>query len=138
MHTYFFAVNQANHQNFNSSLLHYKCWLIFMGKKQKKQPDNQIGWAVSMPFSSIYYTNQRTNLWNFCEKNWELGELKISVFLCRPFWFFFASSPWKSVNIYRLARMGRNFADYPGFQPNTTFLYYYAHNCNSILRWILP
>ena len=31
--------------------------------------------------------------------------------------FFFASSPWKLVNIYRLARMGQNFDDYPGFQP---------------------
>ena len=32
-------------------------------------------------------------------------------------------------NIYRLARMGRNFDDYPGFQPKTTFMYYFAHDC---------
>ena len=41
----------------------------------------------------------------------------------------FASFPWKSVKIYRLARMGRNFDDYPGFQPKTTFMYYFAHDC---------
>ena len=39
--------------------------------------------------------------------------LKNSVFLSRPFWkfcckfFFFASFLWKSVNIYRIARMGQ-------------------------------
>ena len=33
---------------------------------------------------------------------------------------FFASSQWKSVNIYRIARIFRNFDDYPGFQPKTT------------------
>ena len=41
---------------------------------------------------------------------------------------FFASSPLKSVNNYRLARMGRNSYDYPGFQPKSTFLYYFAHH----------
>ena len=39
-----------------------------------------------------------------------------------------ASSPLKSVNNYRLARMGRNSYDYPGFQPKSTFLYYFAHH----------
>ena len=24
--------------------------------------------------------------------------------------------------------MGQNFDDYPGFQPKTTFMYYFAHN----------
>ena len=38
-----------------------------------------------------------------------------------------SSSPCKSVNIYRLARMARNFNDYPGFQPKT--MYYFAHDC---------
>ena len=35
------------------------------------------------------------------------------------FWFFFdffASFPWKQVKVYWLARMGRNFDDYPGLQ----------------------
>ena len=30
----------------------------------------------------------------------------------------------------------QNFDDYPGFQPKTTFLYYYAHNCID-LEWFL-
>ena len=32
----FGAGNQGNHQNFEKSLLSYKCWLIFIGMKQKK------------------------------------------------------------------------------------------------------
>ena len=32
----FRAENQGNHQNFDTSLLTYKCWLIFMAMKQKK------------------------------------------------------------------------------------------------------
>ena len=32
----FCAGNQGIHQNFNKSLLTYKCWLIFMRMKQKK------------------------------------------------------------------------------------------------------
>ena len=47
-------------------------------------------------------------------ENW--GELKISVFLSWPFWIFFAPFPLKSVNIYIVARMGRNFDDCPGLQ----------------------
>ena len=47
---------------------------------------DHIGWAISMPFASIYPTHPRTNPWNFCEKisflsfllsifeiNWPLG-----------------------------------------------------------------
>ena len=105
------------------------------------QPDNHIGWATLMPFPSIYPTNSRTNPLNFSEKYWDLWVLKDQSlkfswkilrfggvenlsFLSRPFWifffrkFFFASSQWKSVNIYWIARMGRNFDD--GFQPKTT------------------
>ena len=68
------------------------------------QPDKHIDWATLMSFSSIYRTNARTNLRNFREKNWELGELKMSFFLSRPFWillqiFFFDSSTWKSVKM---------------------------------------
>ena len=29
--------------------------------------------------------------------------------------------------------MGRNFDDYPGFQPKTTFMYYFAHDCRIII-----
>ena len=36
------------------------------------------------------------------------------------FSIFFALSPWKSVKVSCVARMGRNFYDYPGFHPKTT------------------
>ena len=39
---------------------------------------------------------------------------------------FFASSPIKSVEVSWVARMGRNFYDYPGFQPKTTPAQRYA------------
>ena len=65
--------------------------------------------------------------------DWFLGELErlTQRALTRPekFSFFFPSSPLKSVKIYRLARIGQNFDDYPGFQPKTTFMYYFAHDC---------
>ena len=66
-----------------------------------------------MPFASIYPTDQSTNPWIFHEKYWEVAVLKNSVFLSRPFWnflfqIFFSSSPWKSVKVSWLARMGRN------------------------------
>ena len=37
-----FAGNQGNHQNFEKSLLSYKCWLIFIGMKQKKGSALQV------------------------------------------------------------------------------------------------
>ena len=55
-----------------------------------------------------------------------------SYHLASNFQTFFLFIPMKigfSVNIYRLARMARNFNDYPGFQPKTTFMYYFAHDC---------
>ena len=58
----------------------------------------------------------------FMKIYWELAELENEFFFSRQFWFFFfshfffASFQWKSVNIYRLARLGQNFDDYPGFQ----------------------
>ena len=64
----------------------------------------------------------------FMKKYWELAELENDLFLSRPFWIFFfkkkiffASSSWKLVNIYRLARICRNFDEYPGFQPKIPF-----------------
>ena len=41
----------------------------------------------------------------FEKEYWELAELKNSVFLIGHFGIFFASFPWKSVNIYIVARM---------------------------------
>ena len=132
------AVNHHNIKNWVPSILTHNLWLIFIEMKQKKntkkavlalfrayfkQPQGHIGWVTLMSLESINPNIPRTNLWNFGEKK---IELKISVFLSRPFWlffkkknFFFASFPWKLVNIYNVARMGRNFDDYPGFQPQT-------------------
>ena len=51
----------------------------------------------------------------------------------------FCFIPMKISNNYRLARMGPNFDDYPGFQLKTTFLYYFAHHCSAYtdkrIRW---
>ena len=93
-----------------------------------------------MPCAAIYRTNQRSNPWKkVFKKNENWRSWKCQFFWLESkaeqfsnFFFFFASSPWKSVNIYRLARMGRNFDDYPGFQPKTTFMYYFAHDCTYI------
>ena len=41
------------------------------------QPDNHIGWATLMPFSSVYCANSRTNPWNFCEKKMIIGTQQI-------------------------------------------------------------
>ena len=48
----FLAGNQGNHQNFEKSLLSYKCWLIFIGMKQtKKKFENFFlnGWLKKTP-----------------------------------------------------------------------------------------
>ena len=75
------------------------------------EPDNHIGWATSMPFTSINpITNPRTNPWNFCEKILRIGgvenlrffELAILIFVFKKK-FFFESFPWKSVKIYMVA-----------------------------------
>ena len=52
----------------------------------------------------------------FEKKYWELAGLKNSNFLNQPFWNFLASFLWKSVNMYNVAKMGRNFDDYLGLQ----------------------
>ena len=62
-------------------------------------------------------------------KKWKLGELKISGFFESVILIFFSSSPWKSVNIYRVVRMGWNSDDYPDFQPKTTPAERYATQC---------
>ena len=103
----------------------YGCQAVWHRKKRAKsalcvflalfwayvgQSDDHIGWTTLMPVASIYRTNQRINPWKKNQKKWELGELKISDFL---------------------TRMGQNFDNHPGFQPKTTFMYYFAHDCSS-------
>ena len=41
----------------------------------------------------------------------------------------FASSPWKLVKISWVSRMGRNYDDYPGFQPKITPPKHFSRQC---------
>ena len=89
------------------------------------QSDDHIGWAT---FASIYPTNPRTNLWNFSRKifeNWRFWKTQFFWVGHFEFYFskkknFFASSQWKLIHIYRIARIFWNFDDYSSFQPQTT------------------
>jgi hypothetical protein len=55
-----------------------------------RQPDNHIGWATSMPFTSIYSIDLRTNTWNFCDKTLRIGGFeKLSFFESAILDFFF-------------------------------------------------
>ena len=77
-----------------------------------------------MPYASIYPTDPRINPWNFGKKILRIGGVeKLSFFesAILEFFFgiFFTSSPWEWVGVSWLARMSRNFDDYPGFQPET-------------------
>jgi hypothetical protein len=84
------------------------CFRAYMG-----QPHDHIHWATSMPFASINPTNPRTNLWNFHEKNLRIGDFeKLIFFESAIFNFFFK----KSVQIYMVEWMGRNFDVFLGFQ----------------------
>ena len=70
----------------------FPCFRPYVG-----QPHSHIGWAKSMPFTSINPTNPRTDPWNFHEKilriggagKWGFFEAAILNFLSRPFWIFF-------------------------------------------------
>ena len=65
-------------------------------KKSKKNQNclrrpslNHIGWATSMPLHQSILLTQEPIHKIFTKKYRELAELKNSVFLSRPFWFFF-------------------------------------------------
>ena len=72
----------------------------------------------------------------FMKKCWKLGELKMADFLSQPFWIFifkkkifFASSQWKLVHIYRIARIFWNFDDYDGLQPKLSAPKHISRQC---------
>ena len=88
----FGAGNQGNHQNFEKSLLTNKLWHVFMGMKQKKSK-----WPT--------------------RKNQSILLTKGPI---HEIFAIFASFSWKHVKVYRIARIFRNFDDYPGFKPKTT------------------
>ena len=43
------------------------------------QSHNRIGWATSMPFTSINSIKAKSNPWNFRQKYWELVELENDI-----------------------------------------------------------
>ena len=60
----------------NAFFVFLGCFCTYVG-----HPHDHIGWAISMPFTSINPTNPRTNQWNFC---WKI--LRIGAFEKWPFW----------------------------------------------------
>ena len=118
-----FEIRLAWMKKFKDQLkMHPMCLALFWA--QSCQPDNHIGWATLCPLHQFILLTQGPISKIFAKKYWELGEMKNSIFLIQPFWFLFsekkiASSQWKLVNIFRIARIFRNFDDYPGFQPQT-------------------
>ena len=96
----FWARTQGNHQKHWNTFL--SIFWAYVG-----QPDNHIGWATLMILASLKFLGKNIENWWF-SKTW-----------VSHFKFYFASSPWKSVKIDSVARMGRNFDNYPDFQPKT-------------------
>ena len=64
-------------------------------------------------------------------ENWR--SWKSQFFWVSHFILFFASSPWKSVNIYGVGRMGQKFDDYPGFQSMRSWANTYAQDCSTFI-----
>ena len=56
-------------------------------------PDNHIGWAISMPFASIYPSYPRTNPWKFGDKALRICSFEnLSFFWVGHFVFFFSAN----------------------------------------------
>ena len=73
----FWAENQGNHQNFDTSLLTYKCWLIFMAMKQKKNskwPTQKRVIFHLRQFSIFFFKKSWIGPWvsriDWCERHW--------------------------------------------------------------------
>ena len=118
--------HEAQKRPKNTKNAFFACFWAYVG-----QPHDHISWATPMPFASINSTNPRTNPWNFHEKilriggagKWGFFESAILKFFFQKKKKNFASSQWKLVQIYRIARIFRKFDDYPCFQPQTTPAY---------------
>ena len=106
------------------------------------------GYCVAMPFKFTYTPPQECLGWvvfgwkgskimKFSRKNienwlfWKTQFFWVGHFGLF-FQFFFALSPWKSVKVSKLARIGRNFDDYPGFQPFRSWANTYAQDCTCL------
>ena len=87
-----------------------------------QQPDIHVGCAILMFFASIYFSKPRPNPKIFAKKIENWGSWKFQFFWVGHFDFFlqneyfFASFPWKSVQIYMVKWMGPNFDVFPFFQ----------------------
>jgi hypothetical protein len=73
----FGAGNQGNHQNFEKSLLSYKCWLIFIGMKQKQIQNGRLKKTeiFNSPntqyfFMKILWIGPRVSRIDWCEGHW--------------------------------------------------------------------
>ena len=81
----FWAGNQGIHQNFDKSLLTYKCWLIFMSMKQKKnfflKKKNQNGRLKKRSFSS-----SANSQYFFMKISW-IGPWVNRIDWCKGHWF---------------------------------------------------
>ena len=92
----------------NTKNAFFVCFWAYVG-----QSLNHIGWATSMPFTSINSTNPRANPWNFggnCSAfggGWKpqfFWIYHLAIFFLQ---FFLLHSHKKLVYIYRIARMGQ-------------------------------
>ena len=73
----------------------------------------------------------------FANTYWELAKLKDSVFFeCAILNLFFLLHPHENQSVSWVARMGRNFDDYPGFQPKTTPAQRYATQCMYLYSYL--
>ena len=58
----------------------FACFRPYIG-----QPDNHLGWATSLPYTSIHPTDPSSNPWNFCEKILRIGRDEKLSFLSQLF-----------------------------------------------------
>ena len=71
------------------------CFRTYVG-----QPDDQIGWATSMPLASICPTHPRTNPWNFREKILRIGGIEKLIFFESAILNFFLLHPHENQSIF--------------------------------------
>ena len=128
---YLFAGNQSNHQNFEKSLLSYKCWLIFIGMKEKKKKiEKKKNLNGRLKRKSHFPAPPILNIfsWKFHGLVLGLVELNdvkgISVAQLMRLSDKYSKTGKKSVKIYRIRRIFPNFDDYSDFQQK-------ARGCNN-------
>ena len=95
------------------------------------QPHNYIGWAISMHFASINYTNPRTNPWYFWKKKSRIGDFdKFPFFFVGHFGIFFSENKGfilmlKGQSSFLASKVGLKFWCLPWFPavfyPGQTF-----------------